>query len=161
METLAGRVERLESRVHELEDLREIQELRFRYHIAVNERRLDDIASLFCEDGEAHFGEMGVARGRPAISDLYRTLVGDSPFIKQFIHNHVVEVAGDRATGLSYLDARTVRDGESILVAARFDDQYLREGGNWLFRELRLTPFFVVPLSKGWAEAVLAAPPQE
>ena len=151
METMERRLAELEARVRELEDLRELQELRFRYHIAVNERRLEEIAGLFCEDGEVSFGEIGEARGREAIAALYRDVVGGSPFVHQFIHNHRIEVAGDAATGLSYLDARTVRDGESVMVAARFDDTYERVGGTWRFRVLRLTPVFVAPLSEGWA----------
>ena len=143
----------LESRVRELEDLREIQELRFRYHIAVNERRLADIAELFSEDAAVDFGPIGAAHGRAAIASFYRDVVGGSPFILQFIHNHRIELAGDTATGLSYLDARTLREGESLMVAARFDDRYVRAGGSWCFRELRLTPFFVAPLSEGWASA--------
>ena len=152
------RVLELESRVRELEDLRAIQELRFGYHIAVNERQLDDIGALFSEDAEVDFGEIGAAQGRAAIAAFYRGVVGGSPFIKQFIHNHRIRVAGDEAQGLSYLDARTVRDGQSIMVAARFDDTYVREGAEWRFRSLRLTPFFVAPLSEGWADAGVAAP---
>ena len=151
MENLERRVAQLESRVRELEDLREIQELRFRYHIAVNERRTGEIAALFSEEGEANFGEIGSATGRPAIAAFYAEVVGGSPFIKQFIHNHKIEVKGDTATGLSYLEAKTVRDGQSILVAARFDDAYLREAGRWYFRQLKLSPFFVAPLQEGWA----------
>ena len=151
MQSLESRVQNLESQVRELQDLREIQELRFRYHIAVNERQLEDISALFSEDGEAHFGEIGSARGRAEIAALYRDVVGGSPFIKQFIHNHVIELSGDTATGLSYLEAKIVSNGESVLVAARFDDSYVRENGLWRFRVLRLSPFFVVPLREGWA----------
>ena len=151
MESMESRVERLESAVRELRDLRDIQELRFRYHIAVNERQLADIPALFSEDGEAHFGEIGSARGRTEITRLYRDMVGGSPFIKQFIHNHVIEISGDTATGLSYLEAKTVRNGESILVAARFDDVYVRKDSRWFFSLLRLSPFFVAPLREGWS----------
>ncbi len=151
MESLENRVSRLESELLELRDLREIQDLRFRYHIAVNERQIEEIPALFCEDGEADFGEMGRARGRSEIAAFYRDVVGGSPFIKQFIHNHRVEISGDEAQGLSYLEAKTVANGESILVTARFDDVYHRVGGSWYFRVLRLTPFFITPLREGWA----------
>ena len=97
MENLEARVQALEARVRELEDLREIQDLRFRYHIAVNERRLGEIADLFWEDAEVSFGEFGEAQGREAIDSLYREVVGGSPFIQQFIHNHRVN---DISTGL-------------------------------------------------------------
>ena len=71
MENLERRVETLEARVRELEDLREIQDLRFRYHIAVNDRELDSIGSLFTEDATVDFGGIGSARGRKEIEALY------------------------------------------------------------------------------------------
>lgn len=148
---LEERVRVLEATVGELRDRSEIQELRFRYHIAVNEKDLEAIGPLFVEDGEAQFGEIGSARGRIEIEALYRDVVGTSPFIKQFIHNHAITLNGDTASGLSYLEAKTVVNGESYLVAARFDDEYARVGGEWKFRSLKLSLYFAVPLREGWA----------
>ena len=121
--------------------------------MAVNEKELDSMHLLFDEDAVVEFEGIGSARGLSAIEALYRDVVGESPFIKQFIHNHVITLAGETATGLSYLDARTVKDGESILVAARFDDEYVRVGAGWKFRALRLKIYFAVPLDEGWAAA--------
>jgi len=59
--------------------------------------------------------------------------------------------AGNTASGLSYLEAKTVMNGESYLVAARFDDEYARVGGEWKFRSLKLSLYFAVPLREGWA----------
>lgn len=152
MEDLARRVEALEAQVRELRDRVAIQDLRFRYHIAVNDKKLDSIASLFSEDAEVDFGVIGSARGRAAIDTLYREVVGTSPFVKQFIHNHVITLTGDSASGLSYLEAKTVTNGESYLVAARFDDEYVREDEGWKFRVLKLSIYFAVPLRAGWAD---------
>jgi catechol 2,3-dioxygenase-like lactoylglutathione lyase family enzyme len=66
-------------------------------------------------------------------------------------HNHAITLHGDTATGLSYLDARTITNGESCHVAARFDDEYVREAEGWRFRSLRRTLYFAVPLRDGWA----------
>jgi len=151
MEELEARVLALEEKVAELRDRAEIQDLRFRYHIAVNDGELDGVASLFCDDGEVEFDGIGSARGRAEIEKLYDDVVGGSPFVKQFIHNHAITLHGDTATGLSYLDARTVTNGESYLVAARFDDDYVREADGWKFRSLRLALYFAVPLREGWA----------
>ena len=90
MEDLEARVCELEATVAALRDRAEIQDLRFRYHIAVNEKELDSIGSLFSVDGEAQLGEIGSARGRAEIEALYAEVVGTSPFVKQFIHNHVI-----------------------------------------------------------------------
>lgn len=151
METLEARVHRLETTVAALVDRAAIQDLRFHYHVAVNERELDAIHLLFTEDAQVDFEGIGSARGRAEIEALYQNVVGGSPFIKQFIHNHVVTLNGDRATGLSYLDARTVANGESLLVAARFDDEYVRTEEGWKFEALRLKLYFAVSLQEGWA----------
>jgi len=151
MEDLESRIRTLEARVNVLQDRSEIQDLRFRYHIAVNEKELDSIHLLFADEAEVHFEGIGSARGRREIEALYQEVVGKSAFIKQFIHNHTITLNGDTATGLSYLDARTVANGESLLVAARFDDEYVRVGGEWRFQSLRLKLYFAVPLQDGWA----------
>lgn len=158
MNLLESRLHELEQRVHLLEDRAAIQDLRFRYHVAVNEKALESIPDLFTDDAEVHFEGIGTASGQSAISNLYADVVGQSPFIKQFIHNHVITLEGDVATGLSYLDARTVRDGESLLVAARFDDRYRRTPQGWKFQSLRLTLYFAASLSNGWADAAELPP---
>jgi ketosteroid isomerase-like protein len=151
MEDLESRIRTLETELGILKDRAAIQDLRFRYHIAVNEKDLEAIPRLFTEDAEVEFEGIGSARGQLEIDALYREVVGASPFIKQFIHNHVIDLDGDSGTGLSYLDARTVANGKSMLVAARFDDEYRRQAGGWMFRALRLKLFFAVPLQDGWA----------
>ena len=94
MNALEQRVRTLETAVAALEDRCAIQDLRFRYHIAVNDGGLDSIAALFSEDGEVHFEGIGSAQGRNEIDALYRDVVGSSPFVKQFIHNHAITLHG-------------------------------------------------------------------
>lgn len=78
----------------------------------------------------------------------------EPPFVKQFVHAHDVrldERDPDRATGISYLEAKPVYRGESILVSGRFDDVYRRMDGRWLFAEVRLGVCFMVPAHEGWS----------
>ena len=71
--------------------------------------------------------------------------------VRQFIHNHVLKVNGDRASGYAYLEAKPVYNGESYVVAARYNDEYIKRDGRWRFSKMSLTPFFMVPLKEGWA----------
>ncbi|HLK85962.1 MAG TPA: nuclear transport factor 2 family protein [Candidatus Binataceae bacterium] len=160
---LEARVVALESKVRELVDIEAIRDLRFRYHEYINEAKFTEIAELFTEDGEVMFGHLGNAHGRAEINRFFGALLvkpdgagrGKQPplsRVRQFIHNHMVEVHGDRASGFAYLEAKPVYKGESYVVAARYDDEYVRHNGQWKFKKMALTPYFMVPLKEGWAQ---------
>ena len=150
-EKLEKRLETLEAEVRDLKDRNEIQELRFSYHIAVNEKQPESIKRLFAKNGGIDFAHLGTASGAE-LDKFYQHALSDLiPFVKQFIHNHSIQIDGDRGTGTSYLLATPVYNGESYLVSARFDDEYVKEDGHWKFKKMALIPFFMVPLSEGWA----------
>jgi len=157
--TLEDKVKELEAKVAELYDREEIRDLRYRYHECINEAQMAEIPDLFTEDGELDFGHLGKASGREQIKAFFSGLgrarsASDSRGlyrVRQFIHNHVLKVSGDRATGYAYLEAKPVYNGESYVVAARYNDEYLKREGRWRFSKMSLTPFFMVPLKEGWA----------
>jgi len=155
LEEISSRLARLEARVTLLQDVEAIRSLRQRYHEYVNEGRHGEISELFAEQGVVDFGELGRRVGRKAIHRFFaEELINDDlSFIKQFNHNHAVEVSGDRATGSSYLEAKNVLAGEATRVAARYDDTYLRSDAGWRIQEMKLTLYFVTPFSHGWEEA--------
>jgi hypothetical protein len=150
---LAARIKALEATVQELSGQEAIRALRYRYHECINEGKYADIPALFSEDGKLDFGYLGQANGRAELVTFFTQGVSRVlSFVKQFIHNHTIEVQGDRGTGLSYLEAKSVSKGESYLVAARYDDEYVKQNGQWKFKSMRLTPYFTVPLREGWAQ---------
>jgi ketosteroid isomerase-like protein len=161
---LEDRVRELETKVRELADREAIRDLRYRYHEYINDARFDEIADLFSDDGEVNFGHLGTAHGKEEIRRFFRGLKsrsGDSGApqrqprlsrVRQFIHNHMVEVHGDQAHGFAYLEAKPVYKGESYVVAARYDDDYVRQNRQWKFKRMALMPYFMVPLKEGWAQ---------
>jgi hypothetical protein len=112
---------------------------------------------LFTEDAVVDFAHLGHGEGHAELRALFTI---DAPperrsgyaFIKQFIHNHVVEVDGDVGRGYAYLFATPVHAGESYVVAARYDDTYARVDGRWRFATMALVPYYMVPLREGWAQ---------
>jgi SnoaL-like domain len=151
-QNLEDRLAALEAKVQQLNDAEEIRRLRFRYHECINETKLAEISDLFTDDGDLDFGYLGKARGRAELKKFFDALPKLLSFVKQFIHNHVVEVRGQQGTGLSYLEAKSVSKGESYLVAARYDDEYEKVNGKWKFKKMHLTPYFTVPHLEGWAQ---------
>ena len=159
---LEARVRELEAKVQELNDREDLRRLRYRYHEYINEGKFADIVDLFTEDGELEFGPLGKAKGREQMLKFFKAL-GPSKskpaaargpeftFIKQYIHNHVVEISGDRGKGFSYLEARPLINGEAYMVAGRYDDEYVRVNGQWRFTRMNFTIHFAVPHKEGWA----------
>ena len=158
---LEEKIQELEARVGELYDREAIRDLRFRYHECVNEAQLGSIPELFTDDGELDFGHLGRAKGHEQIKAFFSGRGADRTTpegrrrglyrVRQFIHNHVLTVNGNRASGYAYLEAKPVYNGESYVVAARYNDEYVKHDGRWRFSKMSLTPFFMVPLKEGWA----------
>jgi hypothetical protein len=159
---LEQRIGELEAKVAELSDREAIRDLRFRYHECINETKMAEIPDLFTEDGELEFGHLGRAKGREQIKAFFsglgapRTAPDGSSRrglyrVKQFIHNHVINLHGDRGDGFAYLEAKPVYNGEAYVVAARYDDEYVKRDGRWKFTRMTLHPYFMVPLKEGWA----------
>src|SRR5712691_5170918 len=99
---LEKRVQALEAQVQELADCNAIQTLRFRYHEYVNEKKPELIGELFSSDGEIDYAHLGATKGREKIIKFFQRGLSDLvPFVKQFIHNHVIHVDGNTGTGLS------------------------------------------------------------
>ena len=116
---------------------------------------------MICTAWPAAFGSVFEYRGTardPNLREMSELLCGSRApafrlryCVRQFIHNHVLKVNGDRATGYAYLEAKPVYNGESYVVAARYNDEYVKRDGRWRFTKMSLTPFFMVPLKEGWA----------
>ena len=142
----------LEARIAALEAKDELRDLRFRYHEAINEGNAAAIVDLFTDDAAIDFGYLGRTRGREKIDRFFLALPDLLTFIKQFIHNHLVTLDGpDRATGVSYMEAKTISEGTAFFVSGRYDDVYVRTPDGWRFSAMNFDPFFSVPFDEGWA----------
>ena len=149
-----ARLAALEAEVEQLRAREAIRELRARYHECINEGHYDRIPDLFTEDAVLEFGYLGQARGREKIGRFFAAGPKLLQFVKQFIHNHVIELEGEGGSGFSYMEAKSISGGVAYLVAGRYDDTYVRQGGEWRFSRMRFEPYFTVPFrdTEGWAQ---------
>jgi ketosteroid isomerase-like protein len=153
-------IRQLKARVDTLTAIEEIHSLRYRFHQYVNDNEWDRIGALFTPDAYLDYAHLGQVSGRPAIhrffADIPSTIEQDAQAtttaVKQFVHAHDVRVSGDRATGLSYFEAKPVYHGRSFVVAGKFIDSYARLDGVWLFARVSLVLHWMVPLEEGWAQ---------
>lgn len=123
--------------VAELSDREEIRNLLIEYGRSLDERRLEDYANLFAEEG-AWEGGFGVAEGRAAILAMMQKSLGTSPPDPAHPNYHVmtniiVDTDGDTATAWSrwtfYMKGA---DGQAVVGSAgRYEDTLVRRGGEW------------------------------
>ncbi len=144
----------IDSIVHEMRDRELIRDLPQLYCHYVWQGDVERLVNLFTQDAWFEDGRHPRAQGRENLRKLYTEAMKElEP--RPFIHNHVIELKGpDRATGNCYLDLRATRDGESLIAAAYYDDEYVKVGDEWKFKSRKMTPYFFGPLKEGWAHLV-------
>ena len=148
-----------------LEDRLALRELADRYARAVDRRDWALAASLFSEDcvlqgpGYQLVGRAKILAGLRLIDRYSAT--------QHSVHNQLVEVDGDRATGETYCTAHHVyeRDGRQRMLdwGIRYQDHCEREAGAWRYarRDLVLDWSQDLPLGGELDEAILAGIKQE
>jgi ketosteroid isomerase-like protein len=136
-----------------LEDRWELRELAYRYARAVDRRDWALAERLFTRDcvlvgpGYELVGRDGILAGLRRIDQFRAT--------QHSVHNQLVEVAGDTATGETYCTAHHLyeRDGRSWKLSwgIRYQDRCVREAGAWRYvrRELVLDWAQDLPLESG------------
>ena len=137
--------------VRNLADKEAIRDLARRYADCVWRRDIEGAVGLFAANGVMDTGNGAPIVGRAALLEAYRgMLTGD---LQPFVHNHVIELGGDGATGRCYLDLRATRDGVSMMGSGYYEDVYVRAGDGWKFQSRKLNMRFFAPLLEGWAES--------
>ncbi len=156
MSDLEARLSRVEDAVAALADRAAIVELTGDYCRAVAADDLDRLVDLFTDDGvlETAFPpgsgqDHAVTRGRAALRETYQGTAGMG--LLPCVHNHIVELDGDRARGFCSVALRLVQAGEPYVGAGHYEDEYRKEGARWRFARRRLVLRHWVPHREGWA----------
>jgi uncharacterized protein (TIGR02246 family) len=117
-----------------LVDLHAIQQLAAIYPILVDSHDLDALIGLFAEDGS--FLRAGaVHSGRAELRYFYSQIMSTYSLTVHTVHQHVVDLAlgADTAVGVQMGHGEVAIDGRRMLAAFRYDDEYRRVDGRWLF----------------------------
>jgi len=150
------RLERLEHRVQDLADRDAIRELTAEYCRCIVRADREAVVGLFTADAslETHFpagsGQADVATaGTAALLRAYDGIAGMA--LKPTVHNHILEIDGDRARGFCSVEIRLTQSGVAYTGAGHYEDAYQRVGDRWKFQRRDLFIYHWVPLEKGWA----------
>ena len=130
----------LEARITRLEDIEAIKQLKVRYtHVCDDDHNPETITALFAEDGIWESPDFGVAKGHAEIRALFQGFREKFSFSQHNISNPIIEVDGDRATGIWYIQGpwTETEGGKEIWMTARYDDEYVKIDGEWKYQHLR------------------------
>jgi hypothetical protein len=148
-------MEDLAQRIQTLEDIEAIKRLKARYcGYCDNGYEPDSIASLFTEDGVWDGGLFGRSEGREAIRKFFSGASKMLPFALHYVMNPIIEVNGNTAKGTWYLfQTCTFAEGnQAVWGAAKYTEEYVKQGSEWKFKNLKVDSAFWTPYDQGWAK---------
>ncbi|WP_192496992.1 nuclear transport factor 2 family protein [Gulosibacter chungangensis] len=121
-----------------------IRRLNYEYANAIDNSRVEDVVNSFTEDGVFDMQSLGAPAAFEGAEGLRAAFTGMVESMAGCLHmmmNHLIEVAGDRATGTVYCDAYTLQpDGERVQMLVFYTDQYVKQDGEWKFAERIVKP---------------------
>ena len=146
----------LKAALDELRDIEALKTLKARYCHLVDAGRWDELAELWTEDASCDYGFFGRYAGRDAImNEFFRELVASaSSFNAHMVHNPLIEVRGDSASGTWYLTAQTTIQpaNQAVWVMGIYRDEFQRIDGSWKISSLEFEFRYYTPYEDGWAK---------
>lgn len=119
----------------EISDRMEIQQLLVDYATAIDQRRFDDLDSIFTPDAYIDYREMGGIDGRfPEVKDWLAQVLPNFPAYYHLLGNFDIRLTGDTATGRTMcFNPMKMGEGESqvLLCALWYDDEFVRTPDGW------------------------------
>ena len=135
-------------RLMRLEARAEIRELITLYGIAVDDRDMDLLKSLFTDDVHLILSRAQniEANGIDEVMNVYDKLLRKRGATYHWTHDVIIRVEDDDgASGLVLAHAETSPDGTALIVGLRYKDRYRFVDDRWKFAERRLQYLYSMP----------------
>ncbi len=160
----AATLSALEVRIRALNDEDQVRNLQASYNYYVDRKMWDDVADLFADDGVLEIGGIGVYDGAKGVAKAMERM-GPAGLTRGQLNDHLVfdDVAqilpgGTEARDRGY-ELGLVGDadkGEAHWEVNVFANRFVKEGGIWKVREMRLFPVFRSDYRQGWGKSRLS-----
>ncbi|WP_156839520.1 nuclear transport factor 2 family protein [Novosphingobium aquimarinum] len=125
----------IEERLAALEDIRAIEELKWRYLRACDRKQPEDVRACFTDDAVIDYEGFPLFTDADAFVDVFRKW-GCVPNIVDMHHglHPIISLNGDRATGAFdlYFFQIDTASGRQTQLAVNYDDEFVRKEGGWL-----------------------------
>ncbi len=155
-----AQIDQLTQRVERLEGTRAVKKLQRAFGFYVDRGLWGEAADLFADDGSIEIGVDGVYAGKERIREYLKRLHGGQEGLIYGQLNEwvtlqpAISVSADGSSATArwrdlgmlgqYKKHAEWRDGI-------YENSYVKEGGVWKIRSLRLYVNFLVPYERGWA----------
>jgi ketosteroid isomerase-like protein len=153
---MAAKIERLENQLSDVQAIREIERLQAQYLQYVINNELDDVWTLFSEDGVLDvFQEKEPAKGHEAITAIFQERkamieknLDQGGHAVMFDSSPVITVEGDTAKS-HFLLFNMMEANEQMLGVQQgiYDLEFVKEGGGWKISFLKYTREFSIGAS--------------
>ncbi len=144
----------LEKRLTRMEDIEAIKQLKAEYcDICDDDHNPDRITTVFVEDGIWEAKGFGTGQGHAGIRELFQGFQKMISFSQHMVMNPIIKADGDRATGTWYfLGPFTFGGTEAKWQAVRYEDDYVKVGGEWKYQHLRAQIRMSTDYATSWAK---------
>lgn len=125
----------------EREDRQDISDLLLRYATGIDRRDWVLFRTVFTDDCELDYGEIGVWKGVDAVTDFMEQVHAMAGHTMHRMSNQVTTVDGDTAEARTYVDALIMAgDNKSGVNGIGFyDDEIVRTADGWRIARRRFT----------------------
>ncbi|HEV7583401.1 MAG TPA: nuclear transport factor 2 family protein [Mycobacterium sp.] len=132
----------------ERDDRQDISDLLVRYATGIDRRDWSLFRTVFTDDCELDYGEIGTWQGVDAVTDFMDTTHAMAGHTLHRLTNQAITLDGDKASARTYVDAVIMfGDNQSGVNAWGFyDDEIVRSADGWRiarrrFTQVRITTF--------------------
>jgi hypothetical protein len=156
----------LEERIRVLNDEDQVRNLQAAYNYYVDRRMWDDVTDLFAANGVVEIGGVGVYAGPKGVRKALERM-GPAGLTRGVLNDHllfdnIAEVLpGGREARMRGFELAMVGDveaGEAHWEVTVLDNRFVKEGGVWKVREMRLFPLIRSEYHAGWGKSRLPEP---
>ena len=147
----------IEARIRKIEDIEEIKKLQYTYAYLIDTRQFDKVPDLFADDFVAEWGFAGPYRAKEELREFFKERV--AAHLAMSAHQMlapIIEIQEDKATGTWYLlvtQTNVTPQGEvAVWIQGKYENEYVRAGGQWRFSYLKFNALFSTPYEDGWVK---------
>lgn len=133
----------------EREDRQDIADVLVRYATGIDRRDWPLFRTVFTEDCELDYGEIGAWKGVDAVTEFMQQAHAIAGHTLHRLSNQVITINGDSAETRTYVDALImVDDNHGVNGIGYYDDELVRTDAGWRIARRRFTTVRVAPVGQ-------------